>query len=201
MSPVPYLVACASLLAAASACAASGAIAPSPVWTQEPSNFLGIDLQGDFLQQVEECPAGIANPQTLCRVPTVDPASYEVRGLPYLPISPGYSLVANLENGKVSKLIFSGNANSLHLVSEMLTDRFGEPANQQSRWIKMSSGASFLTEVLQWKGERVNMDFQRQQDDLSRYAVTVAPVPMVTSETPEAADTEVGGAERETSKL
>lgn len=173
MRPLLYLAASLNLCVVLPACAASAAAA---TWTQEPTAFLGIDLQGNFLEQVEQCPSGSVRPTTLCRVASAQPNQFEVRGLPYLPISPGYSLIANLTDGKVSELVFSGNANSLYLVTEMLTDRFGEPGTQQSHWIKMSSGASYLAEVMSWKGENVAINFQRQESDLSRYAVTISPL-------------------------
>lgn len=185
MRPLSLLAVSASLLVALPAWAGPGQA--NRVWSQEPSSFLGIDLQGDFLKQVAECPTDDTRPTEPCRVATSDPDRFEIRGLPYLPISPGYSLVATLAGGQVSELVFSGNANSLYLVTDMLTERFGEPAEQNNRWIKMSSGASYLTEVMSWKGEKVAINFQRQEQDLGKYAVTVSNLPTqmaTTEETP-----------------
>ncbi|MBK5003336.1 hypothetical protein IAE37_005612 [Pseudomonas sp. S31] len=145
-------------------------------WSQEPTAFLGVDLQGDFVQQVAECPADGSKPETLCRIATAIPDSFEVRGLPYLPISPGYKLVANLKDGQLNELVFSGNANSLYLVTDMLTQRFGEPSDQHMQWIKMKSGASYQTEVMSWQGEKVAVNFQRMESDLGKYAVTLTNV-------------------------
>ncbi|MFG0630184.1 hypothetical protein [Pseudomonas sp. xss_2] len=176
MRPLLSLAARMSLCVALPAWAALAAAESVTPWPQEPTDFLGIDLQGNFLEQVEECPSDSVRPITLCRVPTAQANQFEVRGLPYLPISPGYSLIASVTDGKVHELVFSGNANSLYLVTEMLTNRFGEPGLQQSHWIKMSSGASYLTEVMSWKGENVAINFQRQENDLGRYAVTIFPL-------------------------
>ncbi len=148
-----------------------------PAWDLEPTSFLGINLQGDFLRQVAPCPADIARPNKPCRVATANPNRFEVRGLPYLPISPGYELVATLADGQVQQMVFSGNANSLNLVTDLLTEQFGQPTQLDSHWIKMASGASYLAEVLSWQGEKVSINFQRQEKDLGKYAVTFSNLP------------------------
>lgn len=188
MRPLLLLAASASLFATLPAWADSRQA--ERVWTQEPSSFLGVDLQGDFLQQVAECPTDETRPTEPCRVATADPSRFEIHGLPYLPISPGYNLVATLADGQVRELVFSGNANSLHLVTDMLTERFGEPAERNSQWVKMKSGASYLTEVMNWKGDKVAINFQRQENDLGKYAVTFSTLPteLATSTEAPAAD-------------
>ncbi|MDR0208504.1 MAG: hypothetical protein LBJ33_04990 [Pseudomonas putida] len=175
MKPLPLLTVSAGLLAMLPLWA--GAQQNTPAWDLEPTSFLGINLQGDFLTQVAPCPADIARPDKPCRVATADPNRFEVRGLPYLPISPGYELVATLAEGQVQELVFSGNANSLNLVTDLLTEQFGQPTKQDSHWIKMASGASYLAEVLSWQGEKVSINFQRQEKDLGKYAVTFSNLP------------------------
>ncbi len=165
----------------------AGAQQNTPAWDLEPTSFLGINLQGDFLKQVAPCPVDIARPDKPCRVATADPNRFEVRGLPYLPISPGYELVATLADEQVQELVFSGNANSLNLVTDLLTEQFGQPTKLDSHWIKMASGASYLAEVLSWQGEKVSINFQRQEKDLGKYAVTFSNLPaqvMSSDETP-----------------
>jgi hypothetical protein len=174
MKPFIILAVCASLLSAAPAWAQTEQNARSSSWLKEPRDFLGIDLHSDFTAQVPPCPDESNRSKTLCRFATSSPDRFEIRGLPYLPISPGYELVAIASHGKLTELVLSGSANSLHLVTDMLTDKFGEPGVVTSRWIKMSSGASFQAEVLKWEGEKVVMKFQREESDLSRYAVTVS---------------------------
>ncbi|MFV3380258.1 MULTISPECIES: hypothetical protein [Pseudomonas] len=185
MKPLPLLTVSAGLLAMLPLWA--GAQQNTPAWDLEPTSFLGINLQGDFLKQVAPCPADIARPDKPCRVATTDPNRFEVRGLPYLPISPGYELVATLADGQVQELVFSGNANSLNLVTDLLTEQFGQPTKLDSHWIKMASGASYLAEVLSWQGEKVSINFQRQEKDLGKYAVTFSNLPaqvMSSDETP-----------------
>ncbi|BFO03700.1 MULTISPECIES: hypothetical protein [Pseudomonas] len=190
MKPLPLLTVSAGLLAMLPLW--TNAQQNSPAWELEPTSFLGIDLQGDFLNQVAPCPADVARPDKPCRVATADPNRFEVRGLPYLPISPGYELVATLAGGRVQELVFSGNANSLNLVTDLLTEQFGQPTKQDSHWIKMTSGASYLAEVLSWQGEKVSINFQRQEKDLGKYAVTFSTLPtkvVSTDETPADAPT------------
>lgn len=155
--------------------------ASAPVWAQStqladrmvaPSAFLGVDLQGDFMAEVPECAAGDDRPSELCRVATKKTGRFEVRGLPYLPISPGYKLFATVTDGVVSQLVLTGNANHLYLVKEMLTDKLGEPATSGTHWVKLKSGASYEAEVYTWSSEGVAVDFGRDLSDLGRYSVT-----------------------------
>ncbi|MHC6226118.1 hypothetical protein ACYU03_15330 [Pseudomonas sp. X10] len=171
MKPLSLLLLSAGLIGALPVCATDRTAIITP-WPQEPSTFLGVDLHGDFLEQVKECPAGVAKLEKICREITAAPDQHVIRGLPYLPIPPGYSLVAKLQQGRIEQLLFTGNASSLYLVTDMLTERYGQPAEQTSHWIKMKSGASYLNEVLTWKGEKVTINFQRIDDDLGKYAVT-----------------------------
>jgi len=161
--------------------AVAALFASAPVWAQStqladrvmtPSAFLGVDLQGDFMTQVPECAAGDLRPSEPCRVATEKAGRFEVRGLPYLPISPGYKLFATVDGGAVSQLVLTGNANNLYLVKEMLTDKLGQPATSGTHWVKLKSGASYEAEVYRWNSEGVAVDFGRDLSDLGRYSVT-----------------------------
>lgn len=161
--------------------AVAALFASAPVWAQStqladrvmtPSAFLGVDLQGDFMTQVPECAAGDLRPSEPCRVATEKAGRFEVRGLPYLPISPGYKLFATVDGGAVSQLVLTGNANNLYLVKEMLTDKLGQPATSGTHWVKLKSGASYEADVYKWNSEGVAVDFGRDLSDLGRYSVT-----------------------------
>lgn len=154
--------------------------ASAPVWAQSmqladrvvaPSAFLGVDLQGDFMTEVPECAAGDV-PSEPCRVATEKAGRFEVRGLPYLPISPGYKLFATVTEGAVSQLVLTGNANNLYLVKEMLTDKLGKPTTSDTKWVKLNSGSTYKTEIFNWSAQGVAVDFGRDLSDLSRYSVT-----------------------------
>ncbi|WP_367393388.1 hypothetical protein [Pseudomonas sp. X4] len=161
--------------------AVAALFASAPVWAQStqlaervmtPSAFLGVDLQGDFMTEVPECVAGDLRPSEPCRVATEKAGRFEVRGLPYLPISPGYKVFATVDDGAVSQLVLTGNANNLYLVKEMLTDKLGQPATSGTHWVKLKSGASYEAEVYKWNSEGVAVDFGRDLSDLGRYSVT-----------------------------
>lgn len=161
--------------------AVAALFASAPVWAQSPqladrvmtpSAFLGVDLQGDFMTEVPECAAGDLRPSEPCRVATEKAGRFEVRGLPYLPISPGYKLFATVDGGTVSQLVLTGNANNLYLVKEMLTDKLGQPATSGTHWVKLKSGASYEAEVYRWNSEGVAVDFGRDLSNLGRYSVT-----------------------------
>jgi len=161
--------------------AVAALFASAPVWAQStqladrvvtPSAFLGVDLQGDFLTEVPECAEGDVRPTEPCRVATEKAGRFEVRGLPYLPISPGYKLFATVDGGVVSQLVLTGSANNLYLVKELLTDKLGQPATSGTQWVKLKSGASYEAEVYKWSAEGVAVDFGRDLSDLGRYSVT-----------------------------
>lgn len=74
--------------------------APLPIWAQStqladqvitPSAFLGVELQGNFMAEVPECAAAENYPSEPCRIATTKLGTYEIRGLPYLPIPQNYS--------------------------------------------------------------------------------------------------------------
>ena len=161
--------------------AVAALFASAPVWAQStqladrvvtPSAFLGVDLQGDFLTEVPECAEGDVRPAEPCRVATEKAGRFEVRGLPYLPISPGYKLFATVDGGAVRQLVLTGNANNLYLVKEMLTDKLGQPETSGTRWVRLTSGASYETEAYKWSIPGVAVDFARDPVDLGRYSVT-----------------------------
>ncbi len=161
--------------------AVAALFASAPVWAQStqladrvvtPSAFLGVDLQGDFLTEVPECAEGDVRPTEPCRVATEKAGRFEVRGLPYLPISPGYKLFATVDGGTVSQLVLTGNANNLYLVKELLTDKLGQPTTSGTHWVKLKSGASYEAEVYKWNSEGVAVDFGRNLSDLGQYSVT-----------------------------
>lgn len=154
--------------------------ASAPVWAQStqvadrvitPSVFPGVDLQGDFLSDVPECAAEKDYPSDPCRVPTKQAGRFEVRGLPYLPISPGYKLFATVNDGAISQLVLTGNANNLYLVKEMLIDKLGKPATSATHSVKLKSGASYEAEAYKWNIQGGAVDFSRDPSDLGRYSV------------------------------
>lgn len=169
MPSIAPLVALAALFASASVWAQSTQVTDRVI---TPSAFLGIDLQGDFMREVPECATGDERPDEPCRVATEKAGRFEVRGLPYLPISPGYKLFATVDQGAVSQLVLTGNASNLYLVKEMLTDKFGKPATTGTHWIKLKSGASYEAEAYKWNTQGGAVDFGRDISDLGRYTVT-----------------------------
>ncbi|WP_448197319.1 hypothetical protein [Pseudomonas putida] len=169
MPSIAPLVALAALFASAPAWAQSTQVTDRVI---TPSAFLGIDLQGDFMREVPECATGDERPDEPCRVATEKAGRFEVRGLPYLPISPGYKLFATVVQGAVSQLVLTGNASNLYLVKEMLTDKLGKPATSGTQWVQLKSGASYEAEAYKWNTHGVAIDFGRDLTDLGRYSVT-----------------------------
>ncbi|GLR38166.1 hypothetical protein ACU5P1_18915 [Pseudomonas plecoglossicida] len=155
--------------------------APLPIWAQStqladqvitPSAFLGVELQGNFMAEVPECAAAENYPSEPCRIATTKLGTYEIRGLPYLPIPQNYKLFATVTDQTVSQLVLTGNASNLYLVKEMLTDKLGEPATSASHWVKLNSGACYETEAYKWITQGVSVNFGRNLSDLGRYSIT-----------------------------
>lgn len=154
--------------------------ASAPVWAQStqvadrviaPSTFLGVDLRGNFIAEVPECAAEDERPDEPCRVATNKADEFEVRGLPYLPISPGYKVFATVNDGTAIQLVLTGNASNLYLVKEMLTEKLGKPDTSSTRWLKLKSGASYEADAYTWNTEGGVVDFARDPRDLGRYSV------------------------------
>lgn len=140
---------------------------------EKSSDFLGISFEKEFLKEVPIC-VDEQKLDHLCRVSTSDPQKFEVRGLPYLPIAPGYSLIATVDDGKISQLTLSGKAVSLELVEIMLRNQFGEPSTLQDIWEKTESGPAFIHRMMTWSGNSTEVDFRRLKEDLGRYSVTIS---------------------------
>lgn len=147
-------------------------------WPQEPTSFMGVDLHGDFLNDVDECPSDVSRPDTLCRVSTETPDQYLILGSDSRRVLLGYQLIAQLSNGRVDKLVFTGPANSSALVAEMLRTDFGPPSQSKTNLVKTKSGATFDNEVLGWTGEKLSIESQRNNEDLGVYSVQLINTPM-----------------------
>ncbi|BBR53859.1 MULTISPECIES: hypothetical protein [Pseudomonas] len=140
---------------------------------KKSSDFLGISFKNEFLKETPTC-VDEEKADHLCRVPTSDPQKFEIRGLPYLPIHPGYSLIATVDDGKISQFTLSGKAVSLELVEIMLRHQFGEPSTTQDTWEKTGLGPSFNNRMMTWSGNGIEVDFHRLKEDFGRYSVTVS---------------------------
>lgn len=160
----------------------------APIWAKSnqltdrvitPSTFLGVDLQGDFISEVPECGPGDETLNNICRVATKKAGLFEVRGLPYLPISPGYKFFAAVKDGAVSQLVLTGKASNLYLIEEMLTDKLGMPTSSAPQWVQLKSGASYDAERIKWSTQGVAVEFGRDPNDLGRYLVTFSNSVMV----------------------
>lgn len=153
-------------------------------WENEPTAFLGVPFHGNFLKNVPECPEKPERPTTICRSATSDPTKYEIRGLPYIPISSGYQLFATTQGDAITQMMLTGNASSLELVDDFLTDTLGQPNSSVSRRIQLTSGASYEIRASSWEGKKITVHFQRNEKDLSRYAVIFTPTPTPNPKTP-----------------
>lgn len=156
-------------------------LASAPVWAQSaqyaeqtitPSSFLGVDLQGNFMIEVPECASADVQPSDVCRIETQKAGRFEVRGLPYLPISPNYKLFATVTDGAVNQLVLTGSASNLYLVKELLTNKLGKPSTMATQLVKLKSGASYEAEIYNWSTQGGAVNFERDPTDLGRYSVT-----------------------------
>ena len=159
---------------------------PTFTWTQEPTSFMGVDLHGDFLKEVEECPADASEAQKPCRVATEAPDQFLILGMNSRRVLLGYQLIAQVSNGKIETLEFKGPSNSSALVAEMLRTDYGPPSHSKTNLIKTKSGATFDNEVLHWKGEKLSIESQRNNEDLGTYSVMFTNTPMSISNVQEA---------------
>ncbi|MNH19599.1 hypothetical protein D3C79_793400 [compost metagenome] len=120
----------------------------------------------------------MSRPDTLCRVSTETPDQYLILGSDSRRVLLGYQLIAQLSNGRIDKLVFTGPANSSALVAEMLRTDFGPPSQSKTNLVKTKSGATFDNEVLGWTGEKLSIESQRNNEDLGVYSVQLINTPM-----------------------
>lgn len=144
-------------------------------WAFEPSTFIGIDLESDFLTELPECNADPASsePQKLCRVSTPTENSYRVEGAPYLGFGGRYDIEVKLLGPKVSSIRISGDSEDMGRVTQYLTKNYDEPTTIEAAQFTTASGAWFTTEVLRWDGSKLSVELKRKEDDFGVYQVTV----------------------------
>ncbi|MGX1126875.1 hypothetical protein [Pseudomonas sp. HLS-6 TE3448] len=147
-------------------------------WTQEPKTFMGVDLQGDFLKNVDECSASKSASTEPCRIATETPAKFLIQGAKSNRVLLGYQLIVHLSDNKIEKLVFAGPSNSSALVADMLRTDYGPPTASKINLVKMKSGATFDNEVLQWEGESISICSQRNDEDLGTYSVVLTNSPI-----------------------
>ncbi|HWD33208.1 MAG TPA: hypothetical protein VG536_16615 [Pseudomonas sp.] len=155
---------------------------PIITWAQEPTSFMGVDLHGDFLKEVEECLPDATQSEKLCRVATGTADQFLIRGTNSRRVLLGYQLVVQLSNGRIDKLVFSGPSSSSALVAEMLRTDYGPPSHSKTNLVRTKSGATFDNEVLLWRGEKLSIESQRNNEDLGTYNVMLTNEPVTMSE-------------------
>lgn len=155
---------------------------PTNTWAQEPTAFMGVDLQGDFLREVEECLPDATPSEKLCRVATDTADQFLIRGTHSRRVLLGYQLIAQLSNGRIDKLVFSGPSSSSALVAEMLRTDYGPPSHSRTNLVRTKSGTTFDNEVLQWRGERLSIESQRNDENLGTYNVMLTNMPVSTDD-------------------
>lgn len=147
-------------------------------WPQEPKSFMGVDLQGDFLKNVDECSAGISTPAEPCRIATETPDKFLIQGAKSRRVLLGYQLLVHLSGNKIEKVVFTGPSNSSALVADILKTDYGLPTASKTNLVKMKSGATFDNEVLQWQGESLSISSKRNDEDLGTYSVVFTNTPI-----------------------
>lgn len=162
-----------------------GILSTTSLWAAEsagtPASFMGVSLQGDFLKDVDECPASSEKLRKACRIPTENPDQFIVRGLKSSQFFADYQLVAHLTEGKVDRFVFSGPTSTSYLVTDMLRSEYGASSEQEIKSIKMKSGVTFESEELRWNSEKLSIVSKRNDDDLSTYSVILTASPTALS--------------------
>lgn len=147
-------------------------------WIQEPKSFMGVNLQGDFLKNVDECSTSKSASTDPCRVATETPAKFLVQGAKSKRVLLGYQLIAYLSDNKIEKLVLVGPSSSSALVAEMLRTDYGPPTASTINLVETKSGTTFDNEVLRWEGENLSISSQRNDEDLSTYSVVLTNSPI-----------------------
>lgn len=151
---------------------------------ERSSEFLGISFEKDILKEIPIC-ADEQDPDQLCLVSTSNQNKFEIRGLPYLPITPGYKVFATLEEDQLAELVLSGKTENYNMVRSMAEAYLGEPTEEIENWLTNSRRGAYLHVTSLWKTESKIINLQREKDDLGKYSMSISRVdkPRLSEET------------------
>lgn len=166
---------------ALTSCLASTAFAAKKVekpvvWSQEPTSFMGINLNGDIVYDIPECPRMALGqfPQDLCRGKSYTANYYSIEGLPKIGLTYSPRLGAMLLDRKIQSLYLTGNTRDFDKVKELFITKYGQPTASAVQQVKTKAGASFANDVLAWKGAHVTITLSRYADDINSFGAAIS---------------------------
>ncbi|MCQ3001429.1 hypothetical protein NLO98_16895 [Pseudomonas syringae] len=145
-------------------------------WLQEPTSFMGVNLSGDVVYDIPECPqlSPGKEPQTLCREKSYTANYYGISGLPKIGLDYFYTLSTKLLERKIQYLYLSGNTRDFDKVKALFITKYGKPTTSIVQPVKTKAGASFGNDVLTWTGQRVTISLSRYSDDINSFGAAIS---------------------------
>lgn len=151
---------------------ASGTTAAAAHWQFEPTNFMGVPLNGNVLEQVLECTE--VKPQVLCHQKAGTDGEYALLGLPYIGIPGTQSAAFSLKEGVLQSMRVGGDIDNFNVVIQAVTTRYGLPTGRERQQLEISPGVMHHSEVMTWTGKSMMMQLHRDADNLGTYTWSIS---------------------------
>lgn len=138
---------------------------PKPKWEQEPSSFMGIDLdRTQSISHFEKCPdesfADQAKRDKLCLEENEREGTYRIFGINKVPLlndNAGIEIFDIAGVSVVGNVSVTFQSDVFSQIKEMLTAKYGSPHKIEIEKLQTKGGAEFDNIVLFWVGEKVTI--------------------------------------------
>ena len=155
-------------MAAAAHAAKKGAEVP---WSQEPTSFIGINLEEKLTYQLKQCPADYSVPDEICYQRPFQ-GYYPLFAVPSLGLH-GYTAGVLTHDSQIREITLDTKADDYEAVKSMFIQKYGKPTLQKTEAVKTKVGAIFQNEKLYWDGRKVSIILKKYSDTIEKSSVSV----------------------------
>ncbi|WP_264311988.1 hypothetical protein [Pseudomonas putida] len=143
------------------------------VWAQEPTSFIGIQLDENLIYQLKQCPEDydFNAPEEMCYERPYVTNYYSLRYTPALGI--GYGAAVMTHESQIREIRLTTKEENYDTVKSMLLQKYGKPLKQSSETVKTKVGAAFRNEKIYWDGKKVTIVLERYYDTIDKSRVSV----------------------------
>ncbi|UVL30138.1 hypothetical protein [Pseudomonas donghuensis] len=155
-------------MAAAAHAAKKGAEVP---WSQEPTSFIGINLEEKLTYQLKQCPADYSVPDEICYQRPFQ-SYYPLFAVPALGLH-GYTAGVMTYESQIREITLDTKVDDYEAVKSMFIQKYGKPTLQKTEAVKTKVGATFQNEKLYWDGRKVSIILKKYSDTIEKSSVSV----------------------------
>lgn len=140
-------------------------------WSQEPTSFIGINLDEKLTYQLKQCPSDYSVPDEVC-YKTPFQGYYPLFALPALGLH-GYTAGVMTHESQIREISLETKADDYDSVKSMFIQKYGKPTLQKTEVVKTKVGATFQNEKLYWDGRKVSIVLKKYSDTIEKSSVSV----------------------------